>query len=316
MTRLHLFIVAAIAIAAAAGCSREEHSADAGHVSAAADDSREAGHEPGAIALTPQQIAAAGIEVAAAAPAQIREILPLYGVVTPNAVGVRQVSARYPGVVRTVTKSFGDPVRQGETLATVESNESLQTYTVPSPLTGVVTARDANPGEQTADRTLFTVADLSSVWVELALFPRDVGKVKVGQSVRIEGAAPDLRAEGEVIWVAPFGNSANQTVAARVLLDNSGRRWAPGLYVSAEILLGEAAVPVAVLNGALQTIDERSVVFVEGGPGFVARAVRVGRSDAEATEILSGLVVGERYVTKNSFILKADLGKGEAEHDD
>ena len=316
MTRLHLFIVAAIAVAVAAGCSREERSADAGRVSAAADDSREAGHEPAAIALTPQQIAATGIEVAAAAPAQIREILPLYGVITPNAVGVRQASARYPGVIRTVTKSVGDPVRQGETLATVESNESLQTYPVASPLTGVVTARDANPGEQTADRTLFTVADLSSVWVELALFPRDVGKVKVGQSVRIEGAAPDLRAEGAVIWVAPFGSSANQTVAARVLLDNSGRRWAPGLYVSAEILLGEAAVPVAVLNGALQTIAERSVVFVEGGPGFVARAVRVGRSDAEATEILSGLAVGERYVTKNSFILKADLGKGEAEHDD
>jgi cobalt-zinc-cadmium efflux system membrane fusion protein len=180
----------------------------------------------------------------------------------------------------------------------------------------VVTERQANPGEQTGDRVLFTIADLSTVWVELSVFPRDVGKVKLGQRVGIQGADADFRTEGAVIWIAPFGSSANQTVTARVLLDNAERRWAPGLYVSALVTLGEFDVPLAVRNGALQTLDGRTVVFVLGAEGFAPRPVQLGRADSEATEIVAGLDAGEAYVAVNSFILKADLGKGEAEHED
>ena len=137
------------------------------------------------VELSAEQIAAAGLEVVEAGPAQIRETLPLYGTIAPNAERMREVAARFPGVIRSVAKRIGDSVRQGETLATVESNESLQTYAVTAPLTGVVTARNANPGEQTGDKPLFTVADLSTVWVELSLFPRDVARIRVGQQVRV-----------------------------------------------------------------------------------------------------------------------------------
>jgi cobalt-zinc-cadmium efflux system membrane fusion protein len=305
---LAIFVTAAALLAACERDSADQRAALAQHL----DRER---HEPRVVSLTAEQIAAAGIEVLAAGPAEIRETLPLYGAVTPNAAGVRQVSARYPGVIRTVAKNFGDAVRQGEVLATVESNESLQIYSVTAPLAGVVTERNANPGEETRDRVLFTVADLSTVWVEVALFPRDVGKVQVGQRVTIHGADADVRAEGEVIWLAPFGSSANQTRIARVQLANAERRWAPGLYVSAEVLLGEVDAPVALRNGALQTMDGDTVVFVLGAQGFEPRAVRTGRSDANSTEILQGIAPGERYAAANSFVLKADLGKGEAEHD-
>ena len=142
--------------------------------------------EGGHIELTPEQLKATGIKLVQAGPAQIRENLPLYGVIAPNAERVREVAARFPGVIQSVAKKIGDPVREGETLATVEANESLQTYAVTAPLSGVVTARNANPGEQTGDKTLFTVADLSTVWVELSLFPRDVAKVRIGQGVRVK----------------------------------------------------------------------------------------------------------------------------------
>ena len=99
--------------------------------------------------------------------------------------GVREVAARFPGVIRSVAKNVGDPVRQGETLATVESNESLQRINRHVAADRRGTARNANPGEQTGDRVLFTVADLSTVWVELSLFPRDSRKVRVGQIVRV-----------------------------------------------------------------------------------------------------------------------------------
>src|SRR5262249_19790287 len=140
------------------------------------------------IELTDEQIQSAGIVLAEAGPASIRETLPLYGAIVPNAERMRDVTARFPGVIRTVSAAIGDSVREGQTLATVESNESLQTYAVAAPLAGIITARHANAGEQTGDKVLFTVADLATVWVEIALFPRDVGKVHIGQTVHVRGA--------------------------------------------------------------------------------------------------------------------------------
>jgi len=278
----------------------------------------EGGHEEeaGHVKLSPQQIEAAGIGLTQAGPAQIRTQLPLYGVIAPNAESVREVGARFPGIIRTVTKRIGDAVKQGEVLATIESNESLQTYNVTAPLTGVVTARQANSGEQTGDRSLFTVADLSTVWVELSLFPRDRAKVRLGQSVVVKNTDANITAEGKVVYVAPFGTSANQTLTARVLLDNPDRKWSPGLYVTAEVTVGTATVPLAVANESLQTLEVGTVVFVQGEEGFEPRPVEIERSDGQMTEVLSGLNPGETYVTRNSFIIKAELGKGEAAHED
>jgi cobalt-zinc-cadmium efflux system membrane fusion protein len=266
---------------------------------ATAATTSEAGHKQGGVVLTPEQLKAAGIELAQAGPASIRESLPLYGVIAANAERVREVAARYPGVIRNVTRKIGDTVRQGETLATVESNESLQSYAVTAPLAGVITARSANPGEQTGEKKLFTVADLSTVWVELSLFPRDVAKVR-------------LAAEGRVVYVAPFGISANQTLTARVLLDNAERRWAPGLYVVAEVTLSESQVPLTIRKEAVQAIDDAPVVFVQREKGFEARPVKLGRSDGEITEVLEGLKSGETYATANSYVLKAETLKSEA----
>lgn len=290
--------------------AKDEH---AGEEHQEGEESHEEG-ESDHVKLTSEQIRSAGIGLAQAGPANVREHLPLYGVIAPNAERVREVGARFPGVIRTVTKRVGDSVRQGETLAMVESNESLQTYAVIAPLTGVVTARNANPGEQAGDKALFTVADLSTVWVELSVFPRDIAKVRVGQAARVRSADTGLSAEGKVVYVAPFGSSSNQTLSARVLLDNADRKWPPGLYVAAEVTLTNTAVPLAVSSGALQTMEERTVVFVQGNEGFEPRAVQLGRSDGEVTEVLAGLEPGETYATRNSFILKAELGKGEAEH--
>src|SRR3546814_4222908 len=92
------------------------------------------------------------MEFSVAGPAQIRETLSLYGAIVPNAERVRDIAARYPGVIRSVDRSIGDTVRQGQVLATVESNESLQTYSVVAPLAGVVTHRIANPGDRKRTR--------------------------------------------------------------------------------------------------------------------------------------------------------------------
>lgn len=297
------------------GCDSKSSSAPA----ADPDHSEEAGEahaENRNVALTQDQIDRAAIKVAQAGPAELREHLSLYGVIAPNAERVLEVTARYPGVIHSVKKRVGDPVRRGETLATVESNESLQTYAVAAPIDGVVTHRNANEGAQAAGGALFTVADLSTVWVELSVFPRDLAKVKVGQIVRVKSTDTGLSAEGKVVYVAPFGSSASQTLIARVQLPNPEKKWPPGLYVNAEVVLSSTTIPLAVQSQALQTLEGRNVVFVRDSKGFEAREVTIGRNDGGITEILSGIAAGDSYATHNSFTLKAELGKGEAAHED
>lgn len=274
--------------------------------------------EPGhaeALKLTPEARKAAGLVIAAAGPATLVESLPLYGVVKPNAERVSSVTARFPGIVRSVNAKVGDSVRQGAKLATVESSESLQVYGVSSPLGGVVTERFTNPGEQAGSQPLFTVADLSSVWVELSLFPRDRGRVKTGLPVRVKTTDEGLQGEGEIVFISPLGSSASQSLTSRVLLDNPDGRWTPGLFVQGEVAVGSSPVALAVPVAALQELEGGTSVFVEDADGLEARVVKTGRSDGRMVEILEGLKAGEPVVGKGSFVLKAELGKGEAEHD-
>jgi cobalt-zinc-cadmium efflux system membrane fusion protein len=291
-----------------------DHDEGKGHAEGEGHAEEEGHEEGGHIELTPEQISKAGIGTETAGTMDLRDHLPLYGVIAPNAERVLEVSARFPGAIRSVKVRVGDSVKRGEALATIESNESLQTYTVVAPLNGVVTKRNANEGAQTGEGSLFTVADLSTVWVELSVFPRDLAKVGVGQTVRVRSGDTGLSAEGKVVYVAPFGSSSSQTLTARVQLPNRDQKWPPGLYVTADVVLSSSSIPLAVRSEALQTLENRSVVFVRNEEGFEPRPVQTGRSDGEVTEIVSGLTAGESYATKNSFILKAELGKGEAGH--
>lgn len=266
--------------------------------------------------LTTEQLEAAGIELTKVGPALIRETMPLYGLVAPNAERIQTISARFPGIVRSVSKRVGDPVKNGEALATVESSDSLKAYPLVSSISGVITERNTNIGEQATDKTLFVVADLSTLWVELSLFPRDWARVKIGQQVRVRNFAAELQAEGKIISIAPIGSSVSQTLIARVLLDNANRDWTPGLFVTAEVTLTETQVPQALRNNALHTNEGLPVVFIKTDDGFEPRPVKLGRTDGESSEVLAGLTAGDTYATKNSFILKSELGKGEAEDEE
>ena len=263
--------------------------------------------------LTPEARDAAGLTIAPAGPSTLVETLLLYGAVVPNAERTRAVSARFPGMVRSVDVSIGDRVRQGAMLATVESNESLRTFAVTSPLDGTVINRFTNPGEQADREAMFVVADLSSVWVDLALYPRDRGRVQVGQSAQISAEGP-LSALGKVIFVSPMSARETQSQTARVLLENVDGIWTPGLNVQGHVAIGEFAVSVAVPDAALQQIEDSTSVFVEHNGELEVRPVRVGRNDGRNAEILEGLKAGESVVVEGSFVLKAELGKGEAEH--
>lgn len=258
----------------------------------------------------------AGIEVLTAGPARIRTTLLLYGSIKPNAEREQDVRARYPGVVRSVARRTGDAVRAGETLLTVESSESLQVYSIRAPLSGQVLARSVNPGDAVDSSTvLMKVADLSTVWAEFAVFARDLGHVRPGMTVLFRGPDLDESSEARLSYVAPAGHADSQSVVARAAVDNRQGRWVPGQFVTGDIVTADVVVPVAVLPSALQVLDGRTVVFVQTARGFEPRPVEVRRRGRDAVEILRGVGAGDHYAAQNSYLIKADLLKGEAEED-
>jgi cobalt-zinc-cadmium efflux system membrane fusion protein len=268
------------------------------------------------VTLAPEQLEAAGIAVATAAPATILERVVLNGRIAPNEDALARVMPRFPGVVRSVHKRLGEAVARGELLATVESNESLRPFELRAPLAGTVIAKDVSPGEfVSTERELFRIADLGTVWVDLDVYRRDFARLRAGQPVRIDAGDGSPRVASSLAYLSPIGSLNTQTLLARAVLPNPDRSWRPGLFVTAEVEVGASPVPVAVEVDALQRLRDREVVFLAANGVFEAQPVEVGRRDATHAEIISGLPAGQRYVAAGSFVLKAEAGKSGATHD-
>jgi cobalt-zinc-cadmium efflux system membrane fusion protein len=190
---------------------------------------------------------------------------------------------------------------------------ALRVYEVRAPLAGRVIARTADLGASVeAGRDLFTIADLSSVWVEMVLSPTDLSRFKEGQKVTVKGG--DHSADAKLIFVSPVVNNETRTARAVALLANADGRWRPGDYVLAAIETGAEKVDVLIPRSALQSIGGEQVVFVRTAEGFEKREVVLGRGDDNIVEVVFGLDAGESIAVTNSFVLKAELGKAEAEH--
>lgn len=268
---------------------------------------------PAAIRIDEAMRERAGLRVEVLRAGTIEETETLYGTIASNAERVRRVVARYPGIAQRVDRAIGDSVRAGERLLSVEANDSLTPYAINSPIAGRVIERDVNAGEAIdGGHTLFVIADLSSVWAELAVYRRDAARIRAGQALRLRPADGGDDVEARIDYIAPGNDPATQTLNARATLANADGRWTPGLYVVADAVLARSEVAVSLPLSAVQTIEGRTQVFVETPQGFVPRVVRLGRQDARNAEVLEGLAVGERVAVGNSFLLKSEwLSTGE-----
>ncbi|NBX02587.1 MAG: HlyD family efflux transporter periplasmic adaptor subunit [Alphaproteobacteria bacterium] len=256
------------------------------------------------------------IEVMEASSGKVQETVSVSGRVTLNQNTTAQVKARFPGIIRSVVKEPGEMVKAGDTLATVESNDSLQVYAVKSPVSGTIITRNANVGELAADAPLFVVADLGKLWAELFIFSKDGEKLKAGQKVHIQCLDDNINTESTIALVLPTAEASSQTVVARAVIENDDNHWRSGMNIRADVVLTEKEVPLVVKTEAIQRMEGNNVVFVqEEGGVYKAQPVELGASDATWTEIKSGLNAGQHYVAKNSFVVKADIGKAGAEHE-
>ena len=196
------------------------------------------------------------------------------------------------------------------------TGRGLTRYELKAQFDGTVIKKDIAVGEAIKeDADIFAIADLCTVWVEVTIYAKDLNVVKVGQNVTVRSKVLGLEADGVLEYLGPLVGEQTRTARGRVVVQNLEGRWLPGLFVTIEIVQEEVSVPVAVSVDAIQTYRDWSVVFVQYGDLFEVRPLELGRNDGKWVEVLHGLLPGERYVARNSFILKADLGKAGATHD-
>ena len=165
------------------------------------------------------------------------------------------------------------------------------------------------------DREIYTIADVSTIWTAVTVYPKDLNAVRVGQKAKVRAAASNVESEGTVTYISTLIGGQTRTATARVELDNADNKWRPGMFVNVELIAEEITVPVAVSMNAIQTFRDWSVVFGRYDQFFEVRPLELGRSDGDNVEVLSGLTAGEVYASGNSFALKAELGKAGASHD-
>jgi cobalt-zinc-cadmium efflux system membrane fusion protein len=274
-------------------------------------------HGADRILISDVKLAAAGADFAVAEAATLSDTLAFNGLLRANQETVVQVTPRFPGIARSIRKRIGDTVAKDEQLASVESNQSLTPYDLKAPIGGTVIDRQISLGEYTSEqKPAFVVADLSTIWVDLSIYRQDLKRIHLRDEVLIDPDDGNGEIKGTVSYIAPVGSSDTQTALARVVLPNADGQLRPGLFVSARLVLAKRNVPVAVRASAIQTLENKRVVFVrEGADTLEARPVELGESDPKFVEIKAGLNAGERYVAENSFVVKAEMGKGDADHD-
>lgn len=340
----------------------------------------------GHLRLTAQQSRAAGIVIAAAAPARIAASLALPGEIRFNEDRTAHVVPRLAGVVEAVHADLGQQVKRGQVLAVIASSElseyrsallsaqrrlalaqatyereqalwqekisaeqdylqaqqtwreadiavhnaqqklqalgaraagkgALNRYEIRAPFDAMVLEKHITLGEAVKeDANIFVLSDLSTVWAEVDVPAKDLARVRVGGTVAVKATAFEAVASGRISYVGALLGEQTRTAKARITLANPGMAWRPGLFVSVEVAGGELAAPIAVQSGAIETVENQAVVFVQVKDGYQATPVTLGPSDGRHTQVTQGLAAGTPYAAQGSFVLKSELGKAEAGH--
>ncbi len=200
-------------------------------------------------------------------------------------------------------------------LGVTPNGAGLNRYELRAPFDGMIVEKHISLGEAVKeDANVFLLSDLSRVWGDIIVTPKDLGTVRVGETATVRAAAADLAATGKVTYVGSLVGEQTRSATARVELANPGLAWRPGLFVNVDLVQGAKPAPVTVPGDALQTVEDKPVVFVKVAEGFRARPVTVGTFDGKVAEIRAGLRAGDIVAASGSFVLKAEQGKDGAEH--
>ncbi len=198
---------------------------------------------------------------------------------------------------------------------TQDEDETFSQYIITSPQAGTVISKHISRGEKiTSENEVFTIADLSKVWVNLKVAGRDIARIKKNMQIIISSDS-GLRAEAKIELVAPTIDEETRTVTVRVIIDNHNRQWKPGMFVTGHIRLFSPQIRLVVPADAVQNIEGKNFIFIPVGAGFNPVQVITGKRDRKKVEIISGIKSGERYVDHGAFDLKAiKITSGQGSH--
>lgn len=355
------------------------------------------GEEQSGIAkLSPDAIAAAGIDIATVEGGTVGQKIIVPGIIVPEANRIAHVAVNLSSIVADLKKNIGDPVERNEVVAVLESRDVadakseylaarltnelqheiferdkalwdrrvsseqqflrsridaarakmrqdlaqqklftlglteaeiaslpeqpealLRRQDVRSPLSGQIVERKVEVGmvvgRDNLETELFVVADLSRIWVELAVTLEDLPLVRSDQIVGISSRGSPEKTKGKVVFIEPILDKDTRSARVIAEIDNEDGAWRPGSFVNGSILVKEKWAPLAVPVGAIQSMDGKLVVFVRTSDGFQKRQVVLGQQDEQAAEVISGVEGGELIAVSNTFLLKAEMLKGAGE---
>ncbi|WP_339723289.1 efflux RND transporter periplasmic adaptor subunit [uncultured Paraglaciecola sp.] len=236
----------------------------------------------------------------------------VYGNIVTDPASLSHVRARFDGMVTKVNANLGNKVKKGETLAVVESNESLKSYPVAAPFSGTVIARHANEGELSNGQVLFSIANYDDVWAQLKVFPQQLSDIAEKQPVQLSlsGAALDTTIQ----HILPSPDEKPYVLAYAKIANTSGQ-WPVGAAIKGLVTINKLDVAMMVPKTSIQEFEGASVVFVKEGDEYRPVPVVLGQQDNHNIEVLSGLHIADVIVSQNSYLFKADLEKSEAGHD-
>jgi len=277
-----------------------------------ADDDREEENEEAISRIDDQLSEEVGIVTAIALPGKLKQSITVYGKLKQNPEQTYEIKARFPGIIKSVNYSIGDRVNKGDLLAVIESNESLKTYPLLSPLSGLIVRRQGNVGELTHERQLFNISNFDTLWGEFQIYPTQQSKVHIGQTTQVH--IDEQSIVGSVSHLIPIIDKPY--LVARVKLDNKETNLSPGLLAKGKIYTRQFNIELAVEKAAVQELGGRLGVFVKEGEKYEFTPLILGQSDDQYVEVIDGLENDVEYVTKNSYLIKADILKSEAEDDD
>jgi cobalt-zinc-cadmium efflux system membrane fusion protein len=273
------------------------------------EHSAEHSEEEGELTVSPQFIKMAGITVAKVSRGKISKDIEFWGEIGFDEDRVVHISPRFSGIVKEVNYRVGEYVNAGSVVATIESNQSMTQYSLKAPISGRIIKKHAVPGEHVSEsESIYMIADLSVVWANLTVYPKDVSKVRIGQKVTVKAMDTGDSVQGIIQYISPVMDSQTRSITARVVLSNNNNLWRPGTFIKAQISAEGEKEGLVVDKNAVQLLDGRDVVFISHEPGvFKPVDIIVGESDSRKTLILDGLHEGDNYVANGAFELKAKI---------
>lgn len=193
----------------------------------------------------------------------------------------------------------------------------LNFYTIEAPIDGKILERHISLGEVIdSDRQLFVIANLNKVWVNLSISAQDLRFIKKGQQAELYTNNDIAPLSSTLMYVSPVISEESRTGRAIIEIDNTKNTWHPGDFVSVQVIIDEKSPFISIPSTAIQKIKGEPYVFIKSGDHqFEAKKISIfGTQTGQFIQVKEGLKEEDEIVITNTFLLKAELGKSEAEH--